>query len=119
MIAMSFVLACAIGLLLAVKALASPGIARNRLFWRLMAVFAAVRLGIFWYLLYLHWTVQMGWRHILLLPFLLPEGFLLPRGYQWTISRALFASAFLLCGSGLWALAGLALSPKLTIEPRG
>ncbi len=59
------------------------------------------RLGIFWFLLFLHWTERLGYSALVLMVFLLPEALILPRNFEWTVSRALGVSALLSAGSFL------------------
>jgi len=59
------------------------------------------RLGIFWSLLFLHWTERLGYTALVLMIFLLPEALALPRNFEWNIKRALGVSALLSVGSFL------------------
>ena len=73
-------------------------------------VLIPLRLGVFWFLLFLHWTGRMGYSSLVLMVFLLPEAVLLPRDFEWTLARALGVSVLLSAGSFLWsALAVLAV----------
>jgi len=71
--------------------------------WRRVATLAiTVRLAIFWGLLALHWRGALGlWATPLLLP-LLPEGFLLPRDFAWTLPRAVLVTGLLAAGTAVW-----------------
>lgn len=73
------------------------------------ALLAAFRLGVLWFLLLLHWRGALGLWAIPLILVLLPEGMLLPRSQVWTSSGVLIAHALVTIGSGLWALAALAV----------
>jgi hypothetical protein len=70
---------------------------------------AAVRLGVLWFLLLLHWREALGLWAVPLIMVLLPEGFLLPRNQVWTPGPALVASLLVTLGSTVWALAALAV----------
>ena len=61
------------------------------------------RLGVLWFLLILYWTGKMAYWHVLLMIFLLPEGFLLSRNVNWTWGNALLATGLIAFGSFLWA----------------
>ncbi len=61
------------------------------------------RLGVLWFLLILYWTDKMAYWHVLLMIFLLPEGFLLSRNVNWTWGNALLATGLIAGGSFLWA----------------
>ncbi len=60
------------------------------------------RLGVLWFLLILYWTEKMAYWHVLLMIFLLPEGFLLSRNVDWTWGNALLATGLIAGGSFLW-----------------
>ena len=66
------------------------------------AIAVVVRLGIFWYLLVLHWRGTMGLWVTPLVLLLLPEGFLLPRHFVWTLPTALLWTGVLAAGTALW-----------------
>ena len=71
--------------------------------WRRAASIAiVVRLGIFWGLLVLHWRGALGLWAMPLLLVLLPEGFLLPRDFAWTLPRAVFVTGLLATGTAVW-----------------
>jgi hypothetical protein len=71
--------------------------------WRRAAFIAiAVRLGIFWGLLALHWRGALGLWVTPLLLLLLPEGFLLPRDFAWTLPRVMFFTGLLAAGTAVW-----------------
>ena len=59
------------------------------------------RLGIFWFLLFLHWTERLVYAALLLMVFLLPEALILPRNFDWTLAKALGVSGLLAAGSFL------------------
>ncbi len=62
------------------------------------------RLGVLWFLLVLYWTEKMAYWHVLLMVFLLPEGFFLSRNVNWTWGNALLATGLIAGGSLLWTL---------------
>ena len=66
---------------------------------------AAFRLCVLWALLFLHWRGALGLWAVPVMFVLLPEGFLLPRNLAWTSSTALIASALVMVGSLVWAIA--------------
>ena len=71
--------------------------------WRgATAIAVIVRLGIFWYLLALHWRGTMGLWVTPLILLLLPEGFLLPRHFVWTLPSAILWTGLLAAGTAVW-----------------
>lgn len=71
--------------------------------WRKAASIAiTVRLGIFWGLLAFHSRDALGLWAMPLLLLLLPEGFLLPREFAWTVPRAVFVTGLLAAGTAVW-----------------
>ena len=78
--------------------------ARHRglaLWGRAAVIPATVRVGVFWGLLALHWRGTLGLWATPFLLLLLPEGFLLPRHFIWTLPRALLVSGLLVVGTAL------------------
>lgn len=71
----------------------------------MITLLIALRLGIFWFLLFLDWTERLSYSALVLMAFLLPEAMLLPRNFEWTFGKALGVSALLFVGGSLWALA--------------
>ncbi len=59
------------------------------------------RLGIFWSLLFLHWTERLGYSALIFMIFLMPEALALPRNFEWTLEKALGVSGLLAGGSVL------------------
>jgi len=88
-------------------------LARGQSGWALWAkataLLVAFRLGVLWFLLVLHWRGALGLWAVPLILVLLPEGMLLPRSHVWTSSGVLIAHALVMIGSGLWAVAALAV----------
>jgi hypothetical protein len=84
------------------------GQSRRALWVKATALIAVFRLGVLWVLLLLHWRAALGLWAVPLTMVLLPEGFLLPRNQVWTAGTALIASALVMIGSALWAVATLA-----------
>ncbi len=72
------------------------------------SLIAAVRLGVLWLLLLLHWREALGLWAVPLIMVLLPEGFLLPRNQIWTAGATLIASVLVTLGSTVWAIVVLA-----------
>ena len=70
------------------------------------------RLGIFWFLLFLHWTERLGYSALALMVFLLPEALALPRNFDWTLGKAFGVSGLLSAGSCLWSLAAVSIVRK-------
>ena len=70
------------------------------------------RLGIFWFLLFLHWTERLGYAALILMVFLMPEALALPRNFEWNIERALGVSALFSAGSFLWSLGAVSIVRK-------
>ncbi len=82
----------------------------GRVLWvKATALLATFRLGVLWFLLLLHWRGALGLWAIPLILVLLPEGMLLPRNQVWTPGAAFIASVLVTIGSGLWAMAALAV----------
>jgi hypothetical protein len=73
------------------------------------ALLAGCRLAVLWFLLMLHWREALGLWAVPLIIVLLPEGMLLPRNQVWTPGAAFIASVLVTLGSGLWAMAALAV----------
>jgi len=71
------------------------------------------RLGIFWSLLFLHWTERLGYAALVLMIFLMPEALALPRNFEWTLERALGVSALLSAGSFIWSVMGILIVRKI------
>jgi hypothetical protein len=88
-------------------------LARGQSSWMLWvkatALLGAARVGVLWFLLLLHWRGALGLWAIPLILVLLPEGMLLPRNQIWTFGAALIATVLVAVGSGLWAVAALAI----------
>jgi hypothetical protein len=82
--------------------------------WQKAASIAiTVRLGIFWGLLALHWRGALGLWAMPLLLLLLPEGFLLPRDFVWTLPRAVFVTGLLVVGTVVWTAIAVGVVRKL------
>jgi hypothetical protein len=79
------------------------------LWWKVTAVAAAGRIGVLWILLALHWRGGLGLWATPFLLLLLPEGFLLPRDFAWTVARAVLVTALLAAGTALWAALAVAV----------
>jgi hypothetical protein len=107
------VLGLSVGLI-AVLSHRRHGLAR----WRTATLMlATLRVGLFWLLLAFHWRGALGLWAIPLLSLFLPEGFLLPRDFTWTPTRAVLVTGLLVLGSALWA--GLALVVVRGVRRRG
>lgn len=82
--------------------------------WRKAASIAlAVRLAIFWGLLAVHWRGALGLWATPLILLLLPEGFLLPRDFVWTLPRAAFVTGLLAVGTAVWTALAVGVVRKL------
>ena len=83
--------------------------------WQTAGVLAMVRIGALWWLILS--GAAHGWERLLVI-FLMPEGFLIPRGFFGTLSpsvpKLLLFSGVLLAGSILWA--GLSVGGVVTIK---
>jgi len=83
---------------------------RGWMYWgKAAALLAGFRLAVLWFLLMLHWREALGLWAVPLIMVLLPEGMLLTRNQVWTPGAALIASVLVTLGSGLWAMAALAV----------
>jgi hypothetical protein len=82
---------------------AGPGTPVSRQFWRsalrIGAIIAIIRLSVLWYLTYREWTGTQSLSHVLLVFFLLPEGFIFPRGWSLTAAHVWLFSGILFVGS--------------------
>jgi hypothetical protein len=82
---------------------AGSGAPVSRQFWRsalrIGAIIATVRISVLWYLIYREWTGTQSLSHVLLVFFLLPEGFIFPRGWSLTAAHVWLLSGILLVGT--------------------
>jgi hypothetical protein len=82
--------------------------------WRKAAWIAlTVRLGIFWGRLLLHWRGALGLWATPLILLLLPEGFLLPRDFTWTLPRVVFVTGLLAVGTAVWTALAVGVVRRL------
>ncbi len=79
---------------------------------------AAVRIGVLWVLLALHWHGLLGLWAMPFILLLLPEGLLLPPDFAWTVSRGILVTGLLAAGAALWTGLAIAVVRALRIVSR-